>query len=40
MKKYTLTVPKEVYEYIKKKANQKGISINEYITLLISQDEN
>lgn len=40
MKKFTLTVPEEVYEYIKKKANQKGISVNEYIILLISRDEN
>lgn len=40
MKKYTLTVPEEVYAYIKKKANQKGISVNEYIILLISEDKN
>lgn len=39
MKKFTLTVPEEVYEYLKKKANQKGISVNEYIILLISEDK-
>lgn len=36
MKKYTLTIPLELLEKCKENANQKGISLNEYILLLIS----
>lgn len=37
-KKYTLTIPKELLEEIKEKANQQGMSVNAYILLAISQE--
>lgn len=37
IKKYTLTIPDELLEEIRKMANQQGISVNAYILLLISQ---
>ncbi|AKP41224.1 Uncharacterised protein [Clostridioides difficile] len=35
-KKYTLTITEELYNKCKEKANQKGMSVNEYILLVIS----
>lgn len=37
IKKYTLTIPEELFEEIKKMANQQGMSVNAYILLSISQ---
>lgn len=37
MKKFTLTIPAELLNQVRKKANRKGMSVNEYILLIISQ---
>ncbi|EQF22325.1 hypothetical protein QEW_4372 [Clostridioides difficile CD160] len=38
IKKYTLTITEELYNKCKEKANQRGMSINEYILLVISNN--
>lgn len=38
IKKYTLTIPRDLLKQIKDLANQKGISVNEFILLAISQE--
>ncbi|WP_286154620.1 Arc family DNA-binding protein [Thomasclavelia cocleata] len=40
IKKYTLTIPIELLEDIKKKADKKGMSLNDYILLIINQKLN
>ncbi|MCW0824315.1 hypothetical protein OKS01_08590 [Clostridioides difficile] len=37
-KKYTLTITEELYNKCKEKANQKGMSVNEYILSVISRN--
>lgn len=39
-KKFTLTISSELLEQIKEMANRKGMSVSEYILLMISQDVN
>lgn len=40
IKKYTLTIPIELLEKIKKTADKKGMSLNDYILLIINQKLN
>lgn len=35
-KKYTLSITEELYNKCKEKANQRGMSVNEYILSVIS----
>ncbi|EIS9438670.1 hypothetical protein [Clostridioides difficile] len=37
-KKYTLSITKELYNKCKEKANQRGMSVNEYILSVISRN--
>lgn len=39
-KKYTLTIPVELLEEIKKMADKKGMSLNDYVLLIINQKLN
>ncbi|HGM1522210.1 TPA: hypothetical protein ACKOOW_003270 [Clostridioides difficile] len=36
-KKYTLSITKELYNKCKEEANQRGMSVNEYILSVISK---
>lgn len=38
IKKYTLTITEELYNKCKEKANQRGMSVNKYILLVISNN--
>ncbi len=38
--KYTLTIPNELLEKVKKEAQTKGMSLNEYILLVLNQKLN
>ncbi|XZM33893.1 Arc family DNA-binding protein [Clostridium perfringens] len=38
--KYTLTIPNELLNKIKKEAQTKGMSLNEYILLVLNQNLN
>ncbi|MFL8711288.1 hypothetical protein Q3304_11000 [Clostridioides sp. GD02377] len=37
-RKYTLSITEELYNKCKEKANQRGMSVNEYILLVISNN--
>lgn len=38
--KYTLTIPNELLKKVKKEAQTKGMSLNEYILLVLNQKLN